>query len=121
MELTLDNNRATFMITAVTDSEIKVNDEIFKASVVLSSTKITDWSPQSFSDLTQTDLEILAAPTPKLVIIGTGKEHALLKPELMTFFLEKNIGIECMNTAAACRTFNVLMSEGRDAVAGLII
>ncbi|MAZ77934.1 MAG: hypothetical protein CMF39_04590 [Legionellaceae bacterium] len=122
MELTLDNNRASWMITSVKPGEIKVNDETITKSVLISPRQlIANWSVQSFADITLDHLQPIAALAPDIVILGSGHEPHLLPAKLMSFFLEQGIGIECMNTPAACRTFNVLMSEGRNAVAGLII
>lgn len=122
MELTLDNNRATWMITSVKPGEIRVNDETITSNVLISPQQlIANWSAQSFANITLNHLEPIAALEPDIVILGSGHEPHLLPGKLMSFFLEQGIGIECMNTPAACRTFNVLMSEGRNAVAALII
>jgi uncharacterized protein len=57
---------------------------------------------------------------PEIVLIGTGSKQIFLPPELMMFFYSRNTGFEVMTTDAACRTFNVLASEGRKVVAALL-
>ena len=59
--------------------------------------------------------------TPELVILGFGQTQHFPSIEIQREFLKNGIGLECMNLAAACRTFNVLMSENRRALAGLIL
>ena len=57
---------------------------------------------------------------PEVVLIGTGKKQLFLPPKLMVMFYQEGIGFEVMTTDAACRTFNVLVSEGRNVVAALM-
>jgi uncharacterized protein len=58
---------------------------------------------------------------PEVVLLGTGRKQAFPAPRLLKTFYQRGIGFEAMTTEAACRTFNVLVSEGRTAVAALII
>ena len=57
---------------------------------------------------------------PEVVLLGTGAKQVFLPPQLMMQFYNKGIGIEVMTTDAACRTFNVLVSEGRNVLAALM-
>ena len=57
---------------------------------------------------------------PEIVLIGTGRKQVFLQPELMMSFYRREVGFEVMSTHAACRTFNVLVSESRNAVAALL-
>ncbi|MBU3735478.1 MAG: hypothetical protein FGM62_00730, partial [Methylobacterium sp.] len=65
--------------------------------------------------------EYLAGLAPELVLLGTGLRHCFAHPRLSRALSEAGIGLECMDTAAACRTYNILMSEGRHVAAALII
>jgi uncharacterized protein len=67
----------------------------------------------SFSSLLAWDIE--------LVILGTGKRQHFPKPQLLRLLYEERIGVESMDTAAACRTFNILAGEGRKVAAALIV
>lgn len=58
---------------------------------------------------------------PELIIIGTGKKQLFISPEVLQPLLSNGIGIECMDTQAAARTYNVLMSENREVVAALLV
>ena len=66
-------------------------------------------------------LEAVLELEPEVVLLGTGRKQAFPAPRLLRAFFERGIGFEAMTTEAACRTFNVLVSEGRTAVAALII
>lgn len=122
MQLTLDPNQATYMIDAIKPGEIIINETSYTNSLILStSILIDDWPIGNFNELTAEHFVPILKLQPKLVILGTGNTHQFLPAKLQAIFLEKHIGIETMNTHAACRTFNVCMSESREAVAALIL
>ena len=73
------------------------------------------------ADLQAAHFEALLALRPELVIFGSGSRLSFVKPALMRALIERRIGVETMDTPAACRTFNVLVSEGRSAVAALLL
>ncbi len=83
--------------------------------------EIEDWQVADLSALTPAHFERIAARRPEVVIFGSGSRLRFLPPALLRPLIEARIGIETMDTAAACRTYNVLVSEGRRAVAALII
>jgi uncharacterized protein len=121
MDLTLQNPGESLFIRSVSAAGIQVVDDIYKASLILSSSElIPDWPVTSAGDIEPHHLEKVLELRPEIVLIGTGKQQVFLPPSLMMFFYEKNIGVEVMSTDAACRTFNVLVSESRNVVAALI-
>jgi uncharacterized protein len=80
-----------------------------------------DWPPQSLVELTKEHLQAVIDLNPELVILGTGRTLEFPKPALTESLFAKGIGVEIMDTAAACRTYNVLMHEGREVAAALIV
>jgi uncharacterized protein len=58
---------------------------------------------------------------PEVVLLGTGKSHQFVHPKLIAVLMEKGVAVECMTTHAACRTYNILTSEGRHVAAALIL
>jgi uncharacterized protein len=78
------------------------------------------WAPPNFQSLTEIDFEQLVAQRPELVIFGSGERLRFPSPGLLRPLLEARIGIETMDTAAACRTHNVLLAEGRCVVSALL-
>ena len=82
---------------------------------------VLHWAPTQPDDLTPADFEALLALKPELVIFGSGPRHRFVSPALMRALIEHRIGVETMDTPAACRTYNVLVAEGRSAVAALLL
>jgi uncharacterized protein len=79
------------------------------------------WPVTSFDALTVEHFELLAADQPDVVILGTGERQRFVHPRLTNPLISKHIGVECMDTNAACRTYNILMGEGRKATLALIV
>jgi uncharacterized protein len=79
------------------------------------------WDAQVPSDLTALHFEQALALRPEVVIFGSGTALRFVSPALYRTLIDRRIGIETMDTAAACRTFNVLASEGRSVVAALLL
>lgn len=122
MQFNLDDNFGKYQINSYQPGQVVVNKQIYTHSIIITPEQlITDWSPQIITEITLDDLKIILELSPQIVIIGTGEQQHFLDVTLSLLFLERGIGIEVMNTDAACRTYNVLMSEGRNVVAGLIL
>jgi uncharacterized protein len=79
------------------------------------------WPPTRFDDIDADAIEIVLAQDPELVLIGTGRHQRFLAPALQVTLLQRGIGVECMDSAAAARTFNLLADEGRRVVAALLL
>jgi len=121
MELTLQKPGDHYFIRSVTDQGIQVVDDHYTGPVIISASRlITDWPVESVDQLDEPQLERIFQLTPEIVLIGTGSKQELLPPRLLMCFYSRNIGVEIMTTDAACRTFNVLISESRNAVAALL-
>jgi len=99
-----------------------LQQETLTASILLTSKHLDrHWPPQSIDDLREEHVQALAELKPEVAIIGTGAslkwpERALLKP-----LIDAGIGYEIMDTAAACRTYNILSYEGRTVAAALMM
>ena len=101
---------------------IDVNGEKLGASVVIGSKgQRFDWHCTQFDLLTNAHFAKLADASPELVIFGSGERLRFPKPEWLTTLFAKRIGIETMDLAAACRTYNILAGEGRDVLLALLI
>ena len=93
-----------------------------ESSVVIDSTgPLFAWGPANFESLTPEHFAQLAALQPELVVFGAGNRIRFVPPALQSALIAANIGMECMDTAAACRTYNILAQEGRHVVAALIV
>lgn len=122
MELTLHKPGDHHFIRSFDARGVTVNDTLYRDSLVLSADRlVSDWPVRSVADLSEDHLETVLDMKPEVVLLGTGRKQAFPAPRLLSAFYERGIGFEAMTTEAACRTFNVLVSEGRTAVAALII
>ena len=83
--------------------------------------EVQAWPVQSLEDLTAAHFEPILACTPELVLLGTGPRHRFVSPAVYRALIERRIGLECMDTAAACRTFNVLVHEGRKVLGAFLV
>ena len=81
---------------------------------------VVAWPVAKFEELRETHFEAIAALAPELVIFGSGSRIRFPHPSLTKSLIAQRIGIETMDTAAACRTYNVLLAEGRAVVAALL-
>jgi uncharacterized protein len=82
--------------------------------------EVVAWHAGSFESLTAEHFARIAALRPELVIFGSGARLRFPAPALLRPLIDAGIGVETMDTAAACRTYNVLLAEDRSVVAGLI-
>ncbi len=123
MKIHLDGRPADhYHIDAYEPGRITVNGTHYSSSVIISArTVLPDWPPVLFSDLATQHIDQIITLKPEIIIIGTGKHLLFPAPELISRVFEQGIGFEVMDTGAACRCYNLLMSEGRNVAAGLII
>lgn len=98
-----------------------VEDILMKSAIITPQSVVRDWAPQSLVELTQADLEIFNSIQPEVIILGTGQTLQFPNLKWIAAFHEQGIGFEVMDTGAACRTYNILMSDGRDVAAALLI
>lgn len=81
---------------------------------------LRDWAPSVITDLQAEHFEAIIALQPELVLLGTGPQLNFPDQQILAGLHRQSIGVEIMDTAAACRTYNILMTEGRFVVAGLL-
>lgn len=122
MQLTEHRPGQYHFIRRVGEHELTVDESVHRSSLILGARLlIDDWPVHHLKDLDATTVEPLLEHAPELVILGHGARPGFPAPGVQRLFLERGIGLETMTLAAACRTFNVLMSENRRAIAGLIL
>lgn len=121
-QLTLDENNASYQIRAYKPGLIQVNEHILTQSIIIAPEKlIENWEPQQISDLKKEHLASVLEMHPNILIIGTGAKLQFPPLEMYGDLMNKGIGVEIMDTSAACRTYNALTAEGRNVVAAIII
>lgn len=120
MQFNLDNGDAAFQIKSYDKGLIIVNEQTYHYPILIMPTHlIAPWGPNNFEALSVNDFEMILPYKPKIFILGTGEHHRFPPANLYAPLINHNIGIEIMDTKAACRTYTILMAEGREVVAGL--
>ncbi len=121
MKFALDPLEQGYIVKAYEPGCIQINKEKYLQSLLLMPGQlITDWSVSTAEAITSEDIRVLAEYAPQVLLLGTGQEHKFLHPKVLAPLMELRIGYEVMSTSAACRTYNVLLSEGRKVLAALI-
>lgn len=122
MKFALADPASGYIINACNPEEIRVAGGSFQRSLVVAPDRIGEsWGPDNIADLTLAHIKELRTYEPEILLLGTGPRQVFPEPELYLELVRDGIGFEVMTTDAACRTYNILISEGRRAVAALIM
>jgi uncharacterized protein len=122
MKFQPDTLAGTNTITRFEGRRLWVGPTLHEASVLVPwRGSVLTWPPAAAADLAVAHFEQILALQPELVIYGSGSRLVFPPPALARVLFERRIGLETMDTAAACRTYNVLAAEGRSVVAALIL
>ncbi len=109
-------------VTGYEQDWIEINAVRFDHSlVVLPEVAPVDWPVADFDTLRPEDFEIIEAQAPDLLILGTGQRQRFVPPRLVAHLIARRIGVECMDNQTACRTYNILMAEGRKVALAAIL
>lgn len=100
------------------NGQFKISGEIYQGAVLVTPEETQIWDVSGgFDALSVDDFTGLDA---EVILLGTGAKMAFLPPKLRARLKERGLNVDCMDTAAACRTYNVLMAEGRLVAAALL-
>ncbi len=122
MKLQPDRMEGVNVISGLFADGVAVNGETHRCSIALPWVgDVISWGEQGFDGLTSADFDRLADLQPELVIFGSGPRIRFAPPALLRGLMSRRIGVETMDTAAACRTYNVLAGESRRVVAALLL
>ena len=110
------------LVTGTGAGWVRVNAQEYRQNLVLTPEAVyPGWVPSGFAGLTEDAFAALLAYQPAVVLLGTGPTQRFPLPALSRALVDAGVGMEVMNTPAACRTFNILASEGRQVVAALLV
>jgi len=113
---------ATNVVTASGPGWVRVGATEYRHNVVLLPDAIVEgWAPDGFDALTERDFASLLLHRPELVLLGTGERQRFPHPKLLQALAAAHVGVEAMDTRAACRTFNILVAEERRVAAALVL
>ncbi len=122
MKLHLANLGDTKLFTAHGADHVMVNGERHDRSIVVLAEEVrSDWAVASFDELNETHFSYFLALKPDVLLLGTGATQRFPHPRLYRTLTDAGIGVECMDTPAACRTYNILVAEDRRVIAAILI
>ena len=122
MKLHLSNPDGLNTFTGYGEGYVDVNGKRHSANVtVLPGQVLPGWTSATFETLSEADFSLLAGLAPEILLLGTGKTLRFPPPELLQPLMAARIGLEVMDTQAACRTYNILVAEGRKVAAAILI
>ncbi|HXH72067.1 MAG TPA: Mth938-like domain-containing protein [Mariprofundaceae bacterium] len=112
----------TLLFTGYDDHWLKVGEQRYTAGLCLHAGSVTSpWGPEQLAGLTIGHLEPLLDPQPEVLIIGTGRLTRFPSAEIMEWLAGRHVGFECMDSRAAARTYNILVGEGREVSAAMLL
>jgi uncharacterized protein len=110
------------VVTGCGPDWVRVGTDEYRENLVLTPDQVTPgFAPAGFDALTSDDFAALLASAPEIVLLGTGATQRFLRPSITAPLHDANVGLEVMDTRAACRTYNILVAEGRAVTAALIV
>lgn len=110
------------LVTGTGPGWVRVGTQDYRENIVLTSGTVTaGFAPQGFDALTDADFERLLEASPQIVLLGTGATQRFPHPRVTAPLFRARVGLEVMDTRAACRTYNILVAEGRSVTAALIV
>jgi len=123
MKIELDNTLThPYRINAYEPGSILIGNDRFVSSVIITpSNVIKNWQPQSFADIAPHHIDQILEMKPEVILLGTGRRQHFPESDLFLNINKLNIGIEVMDTGAACRSYNILLQEGRNVAAALLM
>lgn len=122
MKLHADTRSTLNTITAYGPGYIEINAVRHTGNVLVAPDVPAErWNVERFESLTAADLEALLGRKPEVVLLGTGSRQRLVHPRMTAALSSLHVGVEAMDTQAACRTYNILMAEGRRVLAALLL
>ena len=121
MKFSTDKVQGNF-IQSYTSGVIELRDRNLTSHAIISADQIiSDWQPASIDSLSLVDFQPALEMKPEILLFGTGEQQQFPDIGLLTDIMRSGTAIEVMQTHAACRTFNVLISENRSVVAALLV
>ena len=121
MKLHADAPSALNTVTAYGPGFVEINKVRHTSHLLLTPERVEPWAVCGFEELAATDFERFAALQAEVMLLGTGHRQRFPNPKLIRMLATERLGFEVMDTAAACRTYHILMAEGRRVAAALLL
>jgi uncharacterized protein len=122
MKMALDDSSGRYTVRSYSAGEVQIRDQVYTRSlIVLPGRILPDWEPGHPGELRDSHLRAVIDHGPEVLILGTGERQVFPEPALFAELMARGIGFEVMDNAAACRTYNILIAEGRHAALALLL
>ena len=123
MKLQLASQPGLLVFTGYGAGYVAISQQRYERSLVLMPDRVIEdaWQPDGFNDLTARHFEFLATLATEIVLLGTGDTLRFPPPALTACLRTARIGLEIMDTRAACRTYNILVAESRSVAAAILL
>ena len=122
MHFAREDCNSELMIRACDDGQVTIGPQSYRQSLILTPERvIPDWQPRQVTDITEQDFDSIIALQADIILLGTGTTLCFPSARLRAYVLATGTGLEVMDTAAACRTYNILLAESRRVVAALLL
>jgi len=122
MHFAREDCNSGLVVRACDDGQITVGQQSYRSSLILTPDRvIPDWRPRRYEEITEQDFDVVLSLQPEIILLGTGSTLRFPPVKLGASILVTGTGFEVMDTAAACRTYNILLSEKRKVIAALLL
>lgn len=121
MKITLDKPQGDYVFSNYGEGFLSVNEETLNSSIVIFPNHLEPWGVSSLSTLSETDFGVFINRKPDIVLLGTGARQQFPSVDLRRALAHHRIQLDVMDTPAACRTYNLLVSEDRDVGAAIMV
>ena len=120
MKLHASSPSALHTFSGYGEGYVTVNGQRHESNLIVTPEQLLPWSATAFDALTEADFQGFLDLNLEILLLGTGPKQRFPHPRLTRALMEKRVGVEAMDIQAACRTYNILMSEERRVAAGLL-
>ena len=122
MQFAREDFNSELMVRACDVGQVTVGSQSYQRSLILTPERvIPDWRPQQVTDINEQDLDGILSLQAEIILLGTGTSLCFPPARLSAYVMAAGTGLEVMDTSAACRTYNILLSENRRVVAALLL
>ena len=122
MKLSMERPGGIHLVRGYSADGLRIDDQLYQNSVIVSATSVIgNWRPRNVDELSPEDLRAALELAPEVLLLGTGPTQRFPGAPLYDALNRSRVGFEIMDTGAACRTYNVLVGEGRAVVAALLL
>lgn len=120
MKLSSDTRTDVNVVVGYAPGEVRLRERALRASAIVTVDRVTDWPVTSLADVTPAALDRVLELGPEIVLLATGSTQLFPEPEVIAHVQARGVGFEFMELGAACRTYNVLLSEDRRVALALL-